>query len=81
VTVDAIQEHLKAAKSKYLGLVKDAVDRVRRGVLNECSSRRIPVQESMAKLILDNAIEQAEITAIETRFGGFWHPEDVFKNQ
>jgi hypothetical protein len=79
--VDAIQEHLKAARSKYLALVKDGVDRVRRGVLADCLARRIPAQESMAKLILENSVEQAEITAIETRFGGFWKPDtDPFAN-
>jgi hypothetical protein len=81
MAVDAVQEHLQQARTKYLGLVKDGVERVRKQVLADCLARRVPLQEEMAKLILDNAIEQAEITAIETRFGGFWHADDVFRSQ
>jgi hypothetical protein len=81
MAVDQIQQHLTQAREKYLGLVKEAVESVRRKVLADCSARRVPVQEEIAKVILDTAIEQATIQAIETRFGHFWYPEDVFKNQ
>jgi hypothetical protein len=80
--VDQIQQHLTHARTKYRTLIQDGVERVRKQVLNDCSARRVPVQESIAKTILDASIEQATIQAIETRFGGFWYPDtDTFRNQ